>query len=113
MGFKIIIQVASESSGANVSIEKRLASIIHHFVMSVESVSSVVRLVRIVLHVRLLDDGVLIIVRVVLGVLVAFRDVVVEGWESWSSWAANVWPLPSVCHWLLILEDWVALINES
>ena len=81
--------------------------------MSVESVSSVVRFVRVVLHVRLFDDGVLVIVRVILGVLVRLRDMVVEGRECRGIWAAHVWPEPPVSHWLLILEDWIALVNEG
>lgn len=75
--------------------------------------SSVVRFVRVVLHVRLFDDGVLVIIRVILGVLVRLWDMVVEGRECWGIWAAHVWPEPPVSHWLLILEDWIALVNEG
>ena len=81
--------------------------------MSVESVSSVVRLVRIVLDVRLFDDGILVIIRVILGVLVRLWNMIVEGWECCVRLALNVWPEPSVSHWLQILEDWVTLVNEG
>jgi hypothetical protein len=80
--------------------------------MPEDSISSVV-VKRVVLHVRLFDDWVLIIVRVILGVLVRLWDVVVEWWKSWGIRARYIWPQPPVSHWLHILEDWVALVDEG
>lgn len=82
--------------------------------MSEDSLSSVVVcFLRVLLNVRLFDDWVLIIVRVVLSVLVRLWNMVVERWESWGIWAGYVWPQPSVRHWLQIFEDGVALVDES
>ena len=68
---------------------------------------------RVVLNVWLFDDGVLFIVRVILGVLVRLWDVVVERWESWGIRARYIWPQPPVSHWLHTLEDWVAFVDEG
>ena len=68
---------------------------------------------RIGLHAWLFDALVLVIIRVILSVLVRLGDMVVEGWKTWGVWARCIRPNPPVSHWLQILEDWVALVNEG
>ena len=67
----------------------------------------------VVLYAWLIDGLVWLIIRVSLGVLVGFGDVVSEWGKIWAVSAVCLWPVPSVWHWLHVFEDGPALINEG